>query len=101
MTDESGKQRYSLINGVFLPDEARQVLLTLIHNKISFHQRNDWSRRERLGDTDPPGTRRVDQLIATREELQAMLADAEALGMNLVINCDIDIRVEPAAGMQG
>ncbi len=96
MTDKSATHSYCLIVGVFLPDEARQVLLTLIHDKISFHHRNDWSRRERLGDTNPPGTRRVDQLIATREELKAMLADAEQRGMQLVINCDIDIRLEPA-----
>jgi hypothetical protein len=97
MVDKSGKHSYCLINGVFLPDEARQVLMTLIHDKISFHHRNDWSRRERLGDTDPPGTRRVDQLIATREELKDMLADAEEGGMKLVINCNIDITLESEA----
>ncbi len=95
MADESGKHSYCLIDGVFLPDEARQVLMTLIHDKISFHHRNDWSRRERLGDTDPPGTQRVDQLMATREDLKSMLADAEESGMQLVINCNIDITLEP------
>lgn len=98
MTDKPGKQQYCLIDGVFLPEEARQVLMTLIHDKISFHQRNDWSRRERLGDTDPPGTSRVDQLMATREALKALLVDAEALGMKLVINCNIDITLEPETG---
>jgi len=98
MADLPGGQSYCLIDGVFLPDEARQVLMTLIHDKISFHQRNDWSRRERLGETDPPGTQRVDQLMATREELKALLDDAEALGMKLVVNCNIDITLEPEAG---
>lgn len=98
MADKSGKQSYCLIDGTFLPDEARQVLMTLIHDKISFHHRNDWSRRERLGDTDPPGTQRVDQLMATRDELRTMLADAEASGMQLVIKCDICITLEPEPG---
>ncbi|MCB1847788.1 MAG: hypothetical protein KDI04_10515 [Halieaceae bacterium] len=98
MTDKTGKQQYCLIDGVFLPEEARQVLMTLIHDKISFHQRNDWSRRERLGDTDPPGTSRIDQLMATREVLKALLVDAEGLGMNLLINCEIDISLVPRQG---
>lgn len=101
MADRSGTQSYCLIDGVFLPDEARQVLMTLIHDKISYHQRSDWSRRERLGETDPPGTQRVDQLIATREALKAVLVDAEALGLKLVINCNIDITLEPGSGKTG
>ena len=52
MTDELEARRFRLISGVFYPDEASQLLMTLIEDKISFHQRNNWSRRERFGETD-------------------------------------------------
>ena len=55
MTDELDAQRFRLISGVFYPDEANQLLMTLIEDKISFHQRNNWSRRERFGETDAAG----------------------------------------------
>lgn len=95
VAEQSGVKSYSLIQGVFSPEEARQVLMTLIHDKISFHQRNDWSRRERLGETDPPGRRRIDELIATREALNLLLADVEAQGKDLVISCNIDVTLAP------
>ncbi|HBX72404.1 MAG TPA: hypothetical protein DEG86_05405 [Halieaceae bacterium] len=45
MTDELEARRFRLISGVFYPDEASQLLMTLIEDKISFHQRNNGSRR--------------------------------------------------------
>lgn len=95
VAEQSDVKSYSLIQGVFSPEEARQVLMTLIHDKISFHQRNDWSRRERLGETDPPGRRRIDELMATREALNLLLADVEAQGKDLVISCNIDVTLAP------
>lgn len=95
VAEQPDVKSYRLIQGVFSPEEARQVLMTLIHDKISFHQRNDWSRRERLGETDPPGRRRIDELMATREALNLLLADVEAQGSDLVINCNIDVTLAP------
>jgi len=95
MTVDRENQSYRLIDGVFLPDEARQVLMTLIHDKISFHQRNDWSRRERQGEGDPSGGKRIEELRSTREALDAFLVDAETRGMKLVISCNIDIALSP------
>jgi hypothetical protein len=95
MTDESVKQRYCLIRGGFLPDEARQVLLTLIDDKIRYHMRNDWSSRERLGEADTAGRKRVAELKQAKADLMALLAEAESAGMKLTINCNIDIEMAP------
>ncbi len=94
MTTNLQTQSYRLIDGAFLPGEAREVLMSLIQDKISYHQRNDLSRRERLGDNDPPGGKRIDELRATREELDGFLAEAERRGMQLSIRCNIDITLQ-------
>ena len=52
MTDESDQRSYRLISGDFSTDDARDVLMTLIEDKIGFHESNNWSRREHKLDTD-------------------------------------------------
>ena len=39
MKNEADTRSYRLISGVFYPEEASQLLMTLIEDKISFHQR--------------------------------------------------------------
>ena len=49
MTGESEMSTHQLINGVFGPSEANELLMCLIEDKISFHRGNIWSRKERFG----------------------------------------------------
>ncbi|MEZ5555043.1 hypothetical protein [Haliea sp.] len=95
MTDELDAQRFRLISGVFYPDEANQLLMTLIEDKISFHQRNNWSRRERFGETDAAGVKRINELRQTKADLAALVEAAEAAGMKLSISGNIDITLTP------
>jgi hypothetical protein len=91
MADEPGKQSYCLIRGVFCPEDARQVLMTLIEDKISFHKLNNWSRRERFGEPDTAGSKRIDELRQTKADLAEMLEELAAAGLKLRINCNIEI----------
>lgn len=95
MADNPDKQSFCLIDGTFSPDEARQILMTLVQDKISFHRRNDWSDRERQGEPNPAGGKRINELRATREKLDTFLAQAESQSMELVISCNIDISLRP------
>jgi len=91
MADEPAKQSYRLIRGVFSPDDARELLLTLIDNKISFHQLNNRSRRERFGEIDPAVVKRVDELRQSKADIATLIEQMGALGMKLSINCNIEI----------
>ena len=95
MADESEKKSYRLIGGVFHPDQANQLLMTLIQDKLSFHQRNNWSRRERFGESDAAGTKRMNELRQTKADIIALIEEAKADGMELTINCNIEITLTP------
>ena len=64
MADDSDHNSYRLISGEFHPDEAREILMTLIEDKIGFHERNNWSRREHQLDTTE-GEKRIAALRQT------------------------------------
>lgn len=93
MSDQSEKSSYRLISGSFSPADAREVLMVVIDDKINFHRRKNWSRRERFGEVDAAGVKRIDELLHTRADLSQLIEDAAAAGMTLRINCDIDIQL--------
>jgi hypothetical protein len=98
MKNEADTRSYRLISGVFYPDEASQLLMTLIEDKISFHQRNNWSRRERFGESDPVSAKRITELRQTKADLAALIEEAAAAGMQLSISGNIEITLTPEQG---
>ncbi len=95
MAAEPDKRDFQLIKGEFNPDEANEVLMKLINDKISFHQTHNWSRRE-LGESDAAGRKRIEQLTQTRAELAELLKAAGAASQRLTINCTIEISLLPS-----
>lgn len=82
---------YRLVDGIFDPAQATEVLMTLIEDKIRFHQRNNLTSHERCGHSDPASTRRIDELRQCKAELIARIAEAESCGQRLAINCTMTI----------
>lgn len=95
MSNNPTPANYLLIDGVFSADDARNVLMTLINNKIQFHEQDSWSRKERFGDSHAAGSRRVDELLQTRADLATLIDEAGALGERLSINCTIEVTRVP------
>lgn len=93
---ESEQRNYQLISGVFSPEKANEILMTLIQNKINFHQRNDLSRRERFGEADVAGAKRVIELTQTKNDLAALIGEAGFAGQSLKINCIIEVTMSHA-----
>lgn len=91
MNDAPKPNNYLLIDGVFSTDDARNVLMTLINNKIQFHEQDCWSRKERFGDSNAAGSRRVDELMQTRTDLATLIDLAQSRGERLSINCTIEV----------
>lgn len=85
---------YSLVRGTFSAEEAREVLLSLIEDKITFHRRHLWSRRERFGEVaDPSRCERIEQLLSTKRLVTEAVNQAAAAGYCLEIHCDIQLRM--------
>ena len=88
-----GAGRFSLVRGTFSAEEAREVLLNLIEDKITFHRRYLWSRRERFGEvTDPARQQRIDELLATKNRIREAIDQAAKAGQALEVHCDIQLR---------
>jgi len=85
-----------LIDGEFSTEEAQTILMTLIGNKIRFHQQENLSHEERFGGSSERSRVRIDQLLQTRSDLTAVINEAKASGERLTINCNIEItRLSP------
>lgn len=95
MIDDAKKRSFCLINGSFHPEDARLLLMTLVDDKINFHQRNDWSRRERFGESDPATIKRIEELRQTKLNIDQLMAEVGSIGKKLSISCNIEIVLEP------
>jgi hypothetical protein len=96
MNDRPEMKSYCLISGSFSPDAARQVLMSLINYKINFHQRSDWSHRERFGEENPAAVKRAEELSQTKEDIAQLIEEAAAMGLELSVNSKIEIELKPA-----
>ena len=91
MSSHTTQSSHKLISGEFSSDDAKTILMALINNKIQFHQLERWSGNERLGADNPVVSRRIEELMQTKEALAALIEESEAKGARLAIHCSIDI----------
>jgi histidinol phosphatase-like PHP family hydrolase len=89
----SNKHHYCLIDGEFTADEARRVLMTLISDKIKFHQMNQLGHEERHGQVNPAVAKRIEELGQTRDAVNQLVEAARAQGFRFKINSRIDIEL--------
>ena len=95
MAKEAESREYKLVSGVFSPDEARQLLLSLIDYKISFHRRKILSHRELVGTADTFAEQRIVELERTKSDFDSLVKQLLDTDTQLSINCDIDIKLMP------
>lgn len=86
-------QTIELIKGVFTPDDAREILLTLLDNKINFHNLRNWSSRERFGKPDAYSEERLTNLRESREKVKQIISQSIKQEENLMINSSIEITI--------
>lgn len=96
MAEQSVKNGYRLINGVFSPAEANRILMSLILDKINFHHKSNWSHKERFGEPDSASVKRMQELNQTKADLTTLIEQAESSNQQLAINCEIEITLTPA-----
>jgi len=83
------KEPYKLIDGVFVPSEAREVLSELLSFKINFHNMKNFSSEERFQKPDEHSNERLADLKDTKTKLMALVDEAEKSNSKIKINSKI------------
>jgi DNA-directed RNA polymerase subunit F len=87
----SKSKKLKLIEGEFQFREAKEILFNVFSTKINFHQRNNFSHKERFGKEDPTAKKRIPALKKELVKLEKILNEAEAKNKKLIIGSEITI----------
>lgn len=82
---------FDLINGTFQPAEAKNVLFTLIKDKINFHELEMFSAYERYGIELPHSKKRVADLKNALLQIEETIKEFEKSNSNIQIKGKIEI----------
>ena len=88
------KQTIKFIEGKFSPEDAKEVLVSLINNKINFHSMKDFSSQERFGKPSEGAQKRIKELKVSGEKIILLIQQAVDNNTNLRIQSSINIAFE-------
>ena len=88
-----GLSKFRLINGTYTADEAREILLTLLNNKISFHERHLLTCQERNENDRLKSEERIEQVRDAARMVEEMIADARKAGASVSVESIANIRI--------
>lgn len=88
---------FKLVDSTYTPEEARNVLLSIIQDKIKSINRLCFSLEEREPCDLGHFRERIKQLTAMREEVKQVMAQAEDLGMNVEVDATISVTLRQPA----
>ena len=83
------EKEFKLVAGVFTPSDAKEILISLIDEKIRFHNLKILKHQERYGVDDTSHVKRLNQLIKTKSQIQKLIETFEKKNKSLVINSSI------------
>lgn len=85
----------NLIENVFTPAEANEVLITMVRNKINFHNLEIFSLQERNGSNIEKSKKRLEELKISNEKLIEIIRFAEQNQKKLKVLSSINIEIIP------
>ena len=91
---EKIKQKFQLVKGDFTPSEASDVIMSLIDEKINFHQKQrlqNWEQNHKSNSDEID--ERINQLEKEKEAVKDFIADARNQKSNLNINGILEITI--------
>ena len=88
------KSNLILINGLFSPEEAKEVLMNILASKVQFHELKNLRSIVTKDSEDQTSISRVRQLKETIEELKLILNEASENNMGLSIKSNIEITLK-------
>ncbi len=87
------ENKFKLIEGVFNPDDAKEVIINLLQNKLQFHSNKLFSSEIKFGIKDEYSKERLKQLNQSKTELLEILKECELNNYSLKINSSIEIEI--------
>lgn len=82
-------EAFHLVKGTFTPDEAREVLLTLINCKIQYHELQIMRKKAR-GESDiQPSIERIVSLMRQRDQIIETTSMYDQLGCELELEAEV------------
>lgn len=84
-------EKLTLIEGVFLSEEAKDILMNIFSSKITFHHLKNFSSKELYGKEDETAQKRIPELKKELVKLQSILAEAKEQNAKLSIHSEIII----------
>ena len=82
-----------LINGEFVPEEAREVLMNIFTDKIRFHEKKCLSSLVTLSKKDDTSEKRILELKENINKLLSIIDSAKESGKLLKISSEIKIEI--------
>jgi hypothetical protein len=84
---------FKLIDGIFTPKEASEILLNLYISKLKFHQMKQFSAQERLGEDDVLAIHKIQQLQLAIDKIKEVLQAAQAAKQEIVIESNVSLHL--------
>ena len=84
--------QYTLIEGEFTPEEAREMLMNLVCEKIRFHEVQILAKQERKEDGFARHEERIADLKTTRSKLKELIKLSEQSGQSLKLSAVLAIQ---------
>nr|WP_294774636.1 hypothetical protein [uncultured Flavobacterium sp.] len=88
------KKEIKLIDGVFTPNEAKSILVTMIDNKINYHKLDDFSFHIRTNRHPHHSKQRVEELLETKAQLRSWIDLIQEHSTELKIKGTVIIEVD-------
>lgn len=88
---QMNNQVFKLIDGDFLPQDAKEVLVKLFLNKIQFHEMKNFSTNERSGEDDLVAIKRIPELKESLAKIKDILESENAIGKRVTIKTYVEI----------
>ena len=88
------EQDFKFIDGVFTFDDGDKLLIAMLNYKIDYHNREDFSNHIRCNQEMAHSKVRIQELIATKDDIKQVIASAKEKNKKLVINSTLTIRIE-------
>lgn len=90
---ENKELNFKLIDGEFSADEAQKILMSLINNKIDFHNLFAFSNHIRFNNDVNGSKKRIEELTKTREDVIAITQRANQEGYHFNIKGTIQLEL--------
>ncbi|MEO5910986.1 MAG: hypothetical protein ABIP95_08865 [Pelobium sp.] len=85
------REKFKLIEGIFSAKDAREILLTLIEEKIKFHELKSFSDEVKTGAKNNQSLLKIEELKNTRVNILSFLVKDEHKNESFHLTSSIEI----------